>query len=292
MKMSRFKRYIPLYLMLVPAMGFFLIFIYYPLILGFVISFENYSIIGEKTFIGLQNYLNIFHDSIFLKDVINTFIMGIGILIIGFAAALVVALSLNEIINGIFKKFTQMIIYLPHLFSWVIVGGIWIYLLSPDTGLANEVMKWLTGHQVPFLTDGFIARGVFIFTAIWKDVGFNCILFLAAIVGINPTLYEAAEVDGAGRWRQTLSITIPQLIPTMKVVLLLMVMGFLKIFEQVYIMRNSSIEPKVDVVMTYIFDKGISQFQIGLASAVSILILIATLLITVSLRKAIRYDED
>jgi putative aldouronate transport system permease protein len=199
---------------------------------------------------------------------------------------------LNEVLKAAFKKFAQMVIYIPHLFSWVVVAGIWIYLLSPDTGLVNIIFQHISGDQVPFLTKGSLARLVFILTAVWKDVGFNCILFLAAIVGINPNLYEAARVDGAGRFRQAIHITLPQLVPTMKVVFLLMIVSILRIFEQVYFMRNPVISPKVDVLMTYVFDKGLKEFQMGIATAASILVLIATLVLTIGVRKAIRYDED
>jgi putative aldouronate transport system permease protein len=130
-----------------------------------------------------------------------------------------------------------------------------------------------------------------ILMATWKDMGYTCILYLAAIVAINPSLYEAASIDGANRWHKIRHVTLPQLIPTMKIVLLLNMMGVLRIFDQIIIMRNPSIASEVDVFMTYVYEKGIMQFKMGVASAASFLVLFATLIITFITRKLIKYDE-
>ncbi|WP_029422810.1 ABC transporter permease subunit [Alicyclobacillus macrosporangiidus] len=290
--MRSLRKHASLYLMILPALLFFVVFTYYPLVLGVDISLQDFHIIGTRAFVGLQNYVTVLTDPTFWAVLQNTVILGAGILVLGFIAPIVVALSLNEVIHTVAKKTAQMVIYIPHLFSWVVVGGIWIYLLSPDDGLVNIALQALGAHPINFLADGTWARLVMILTAVWKDVGFNCILYLAAIVGISPSLYEAARIDGANRWHQVRYVTLPQLVPTMKVVLMLMVMGVLRTFDQIYIMRNAAIEPKVDVLMTYVFDKGITEFQMGVASAASILVLIMTLALTMVVRKVIRYDED
>lgn len=293
MKRLRIKRYLPIYGMLLPAFFYFLIFAYYPLIRGFVISLQNFRLLGNRPFVGLENYRMALQDPLFWRALTNTLIIGGGILIFGFLTSLIIALSLNEVVHALFKRFTQTVIYFPHLFSWVVVGGIWIYLLSPDGGFVNELMKLFGQTQpIPFLTREAYARPLMILIAVWKDAGYLSILFLAAIVGINPGLYEAARIDGANRWHQLRYITLPQLVPTMKVVFLLQVMSVLRIFDQIFMLSNAVIYDQVNVLMTYVYEKGIQQFKLGIASAVAFLVLAATLILTLIIRKLIRYEEE
>jgi len=278
--------------MMLPVLVYFLLFAYYPLARGFAISLQDFRLIGASPFIGFQNYLEVIQDADFWRALRNTLIIGGGILVVGFPVPILVALSLNEVIHEFFKKFTQMVIYLPHLFSWVVVGGIWIYLLSPNGGLINEVVRWFRGEPIPFLTLDTYARPIMVLTAIWKDMGFNAILYLATIAGISPTLYEAARIDGASRWQQVRFVTLPQLVPTMKVVILLTLMGILRIFDQIFIMRNGAIHRQVDVLMTFIYDKGLAQFQMGFATAAAFLVILATLLLVAVGRAVTRYDLE
>ncbi|MFZ4450397.1 ABC transporter permease subunit [Salibacterium aidingense] len=286
------KRHYSLYLMLLPILVYFIIFTYYPLVRGFIISLQEFQMIGRGPFIGFQNYLEVLRDPQFIQVTINTFMISGGILIAGFVFPIIIALSLNEVTQSVFKRFTQTVIYLPHLFSWVIVGGIWIFILSPDGGLINEILTWFGKEEsIHFLVREDYARPIMIASAIWKDAGYTCILYLAAIVSINPSLYEAADMDGAGILQKMRYVTLPQLVPTMKIVLLLNIMGILRIFDQVYVLSNSAIANEVDVFMTYTYEKGILQFQMGIASAAAFLVLLMTLLLTFVTRKLIRYDE-
>ncbi|WP_231705734.1 ABC transporter permease subunit, partial [Effusibacillus lacus] len=196
-KLKAVKKYGSLYIMMLPVFIYFLLFSYYPLIRGFVISMQDFRVIGDRPFVGFDNYATVLQDPMFWQAMKNTLFIGGGILAAGFFLPVLVALSLNELVRVSFKKFTQTVIYMPHLFSWVVVGGIWIYILSPDGGLVNELMKWFGKQPVHFLTQEDYARPTMILTAIWKDMGYNCILYLAAIVAINPSLYEAARIDGA-----------------------------------------------------------------------------------------------
>ncbi|MBP1947882.1 ABC transporter permease subunit [Virgibacillus litoralis] len=290
--MNIFKKHMTLYLMIAPVAIYFLLFAYYPLARGLMISFQEFRIIGDNTYIGLQNYITVLSDPVFWRVLVNTLLIGGGILLIGFSFPILVAISLNEVLKVSFKKFTQMVIYLPHLFSWVIIGGIWIYLLSPDGGLVNEIIKVFGGEPIHFFTQEKYAKPLMVFTAIWKDVGFLCILYLAAIVGISPTLYEAAKIDGATRWQEIRHILIPQLYPTMKVVFLLNLLGVLKIFDQIFIMRNPTIAREVDVLMVYTYEKGILEFDMGVATAASFFVIFATLILTLIARKLLRFDEE
>lgn len=278
--------------MLVPVVVYFLVFAYYPLARGFVISLQEFRLLGERPFMGLQNYVAVLRDPQFWQVLRNTLIIGCGILLLGFVVPIVVALSLNEVVDRRLKKATQLVIYLPHLFSWVVIGGIWIHMLSPDGGLVNEIVKRLGGQPIHFLASDTWARPVMIAAPIWKDMGFNAIIYLAAIVGINPVLYEAARIDGAGRWTQVRFVTLPLLRPTMKVVLLLNIAGVLRIFDQIYIMRNGAIARQVDVLMTYTYDKGILQFRLGFATAAAFLVIAATLVLVTVARRLTRFDEE
>lgn len=289
--MVKLRKYGSLYLMLLPILIYFSVFTFYPVIRGFIISLQDFRIIGPRPFVGLDNYLTVLKDPDFFQATLNTLIISGGILIANFLCSLIIAILLNELLNNLFKRFVQTVIYLPHLFSWVVVGGIWIFLLSPDGGLINELVKWFGREPIHFLAEEEYARPLMILMAVWKDMGYTCILYLAAIVAINPVLYEAASIDGANLWQKIRHITLPQLIPTMKVVLLLNIMGVLRIFDQIFILKNPAIASEVDVFMTYVYEKGILQFKMGLASAASFLVLLATFIITLITRKLIKYDE-
>jgi putative aldouronate transport system permease protein len=255
-------------------------------------SIQEFRLIGNTPFNGLDNYIVVLQDPIFWRTVVNTVVIGLGILVAGFFAPIIVALSLNEVMKTWFKKLTQMVIYLPHLFSWVVVAGIWIFLLSPDGGLVNILLQGLGLEQpIHFLADEKYAKWVMVFTATWKEMGFICILYLASIVSINPALYEAARMDGVNRWQMVRFITIPQLYPTMKVVLMLSVLSILRIFDQIFIMKNPAIARSVDVIMVYTYEKGILDFKMGVATAASFLVIFATIILTFIVRAIIRYDE-
>jgi putative aldouronate transport system permease protein len=210
----------------------------------------------------------------------NTLLIGGGILMLGFLPPIVIAVALNELSQAIFKKFAQTVVYLPHLFSWVVIGGMWIYLLSPRGGLVNELLDLINVGPIRFLTNTTWARSMMVVLPIWKDMGYAAIIYLASITTISPSLYEAARIDGASRLQQMYQITIPLLKPTMKVVLMLNVLGLLRIFDQIYVMQNAVVKRKVDVLMTYVYDTGILQYEVGYASAVSVMVLVATLILT------------
>ncbi len=275
--LRQMKIHTALYVMMIPVIIYFGVFVYYPLVRGVLISFQDYRLLGERPYIGWENYTAVWGDPRFWQVVRNTLLIGGGILVVGFGPPIIVALALNEVVNRVFKRTSQTVIYLPHLFSWVVIGGLWIYLLSPRGGLVNELLDLIGVGPVRFLTDVLWARALMVLLPIWKDMGFAAIIYLASITTISPTLYEAARIDGATRFQQIRQITLPLLVPTMKVVLMLNVLGLLRIFDQIYVMRNPVVQRKVDVLMTYVYDTGIQQFKVGYASAVSVLVLAATL---------------
>lgn len=290
--LQAFKKHYALYLMVLPVLVYMILFNIYPLIQGFIMSLHQTRLLGDNYFVGLSNYIDVLGDMFFWQAMRNTVIIGGGILALGFVAPIIVAILLNEVIHTRFKKITQTIVYFPSLFSWVIIGGIWIFMLAPNGGLINEILLFLGREETHFLASLRYARGIMILSSVWRDMGYNSIIYLAAIAGISPTLYEAAKLDGASKWQEITKITIPQLYPTMKVVILLNMMGILRIFDQVFMMRNPSIARNVNVLMIYTFERGILQMDLGTATAASFLVIIATFVLVLVSRKLTRYDKE
>lgn len=264
--------------MLLPSFIYCLLFSYYPILQGLKMSLQDYQLFGESTWVGLQHYKKILSDDYFWKYLGNTLIIGGGGLIFGFIAQVTVAILLNELRYKRFKKITQTIIYIPHLFSWVAIGGIWISLLEPQKGLVNVVLMSLGFESVNFMTNVSTIIPVFWFLGVWKSVGYGCIIFLAALMGIDPNLYEAAKIDGANRFKQILYITLPGLYSTMKVVLMLNLIGSLRMFTQSFVLSNPIVLDKTEVVMTYTYKVGLRNLELDYASAIACIMLVITLI--------------
>lgn len=279
-----------LYLLLLPSAVYFIIFAYFPVLNGLRISFQDFRFIGESRFVGFENYLLAFRTPGFWRAFRNTVILGLSNVLLTAFIPMVLALLLNEVRFAPWKRLSQTIIYMPHLFSWVIVGGIWIFMLSPNAGIINVIRNALGLESVYFMSKEAYARPIMIGVNLWKQAGFVCILYLATIAGINPELYLAAMIDGAGGLKRAIYITIPELFNTLRVVLLLNIMGALRMFNQIWVMRNAVIAPKVDVLMYYVYQRGLVQFKIGYAAAISVLIFLFTLIFTVTSNRFIKYS--
>lgn len=277
---ANMRRYAWLYVMILPVIIYLCLFVYYPLVQGLISSFQETIPLRGTTWVGTANYEEAIDTAQFWQVVRNTLLIGGGIVTLGFFPPIIVALALNELLNMTFKKIAQTTVYLPHLFSWVVIAGMWMYILAPSGGIVNETIKAIGGEPIRFFTDTGWARSLMVGLPIWRDMGYYAIIYLAAITAISPSLYEAARVDGASRFQQTWQITLPLLKPTMLVVFMLNTLGMLRIFDQIFIMRNNVVKRYVDVLMTYVYDLGILQGQIGLASAISVIVLGATLLLT------------
>jgi len=244
---------------------------------------------GESRYVGLANYLEAIGTHGFWQAFRNTVILGFTNVILTAFIPMILALLLNEVRVSSWKRITQTVIYMPHLFSWVIVGGIWIFMLSPNVGLINIIRNFFGLDSIYYMSKEAYARPIMIGVNLWKQAGFVCILYLAAIAVINPELYQAAMIDGAGGFKRALYITIPSLLGTLRVVLLLNIMGSLRMFNQIWVMRNEVIAPKIDVLMYYVYERGLVQFKIGYAAAISVLIFVFTFFITLVSNRFIRY---
>lgn len=260
--------HISLIVMIIPVILYFLIFNYVPMV-GLVIAFKNYVIsdgIFGSEWVGFANFQRLFDSPDFPRAIRNTLTISVLRLICGFAAPIILALLLNELRLVLYKRVIQTVSYLPHFFSWVILGGIFIMMLSGN-GPINQIMKLINGTAIPFLSEDYWFITVLVVTGIWQGVGWGAIIYLAALSGINPDMYEAAMVDGAGRWKQTWHITIPCLMPTIITLFILSLGGILTAgFDQIYNLYNPMVYDVSDIIDTYVLRR-MMDMDLGLATA-------------------------
>lgn len=270
----KLKRNIPLHLMLLPGLLIVIIFVYIPLA-GSVMAFQNYKltrgILGSE-WVGFKNFIYAFNMGNFLPVIRNTLVISLFKVVLGIFVEVSFALLLNEITHKLCKKFFQTIIYLPYFLSWVILSGVFISLLSPSGGLVNQFINWLGLDSIYFLGDNKWFPGTMIVTDIWKTFGYGTVVFLAALTSIDKSLYEAASIDGASRWKQTLHITLPG-ISTM--IILITVMGIGNIlsagFDQIYNMLSPSVYASGDIIDTLVYRLAIEQGQYSVSTAVGLM---------------------
>ena len=258
-----YRRHRGLLLMLVPGLLFFLVFRYIPMG-GAVIAFKEYRLTDgmASPWNGLANFRRLFLGAGFLDALRNTLVISLLRLAFGFCAPILLALLLNEIRVSWYKRSVQTLTYLPFFFSWVILGGIFRMLFALGGPLNSAV-----GAAVPFLTSDGWFLFVLIATGIWQAVGYGAVIYLAALAGIDPALYEAATVDGAGRWKQTLHITLPCLVPTMITLFLLSLGGILNAgFDQIYNLYNATVYDVADIIDTYVLRR-MQSMDFALATA-------------------------
>lgn len=265
-KIVHFKAY---YIMFLPAFIMYILFNYLPMY-GVKIAFYEYGIFGVKGFIGLDNFRELIANANFLKAFRNTIILSLSNLLLGMVLCIVLALLLNEIKNKRFKSIVQTVVYLPHFLSWVVVASIFFLLLSPETGIVNAVLKMFGMEPVFFLVSEKWWRPIFLFISRWKDTGWGTIIYLAALTSISPSLYEAASIDGANRLKKMLYITIPSLIPTMLIVLILNLSKVLNIFEPVFVTYNPLVYEVADVIGTFTYRVGLVQGDYDFSTAVGL----------------------
>lgn len=261
-----------MYLLLLPGIIYLLVFHYYPLYF-LVVAFKKYSVfkgIEGSPWIGFHNFRIFFSNEWFNQALWNTIIISFMKKLFGFPIPIILAILLNEIRHSIYKRTVQTVIYLPHFLSWVIVGGIWITLLSPSGGLVNEILKLFGVQPIFFMIQPKLFRWILVFTGIWKDAGWSTIIYLAAISGIDNDIYEASLIDGANRFKQALHITLPCILPTIIVVFVLSLAKILNLFEQVFVMYNPLVAPVSETIETFVYKIGIQNGDISLATAVGL----------------------
>ncbi|ALS26329.1 sugar ABC transporter ATPase [Paenibacillus sp. 32O-W] len=268
-----FRRHWQLYALLVLPVIYFAVFKYGPMY-GIVIAFKDFNffegITGSK-WIGFDAFREVFAMADFYKTLRNTLMLNFFDLLVSFPAPLILAIMLYEMKFVWFKKLSQTILYIPHFISWVIIGGIVYQVFGTQSGMINNVVTSLGFDPVPFLTDKTYWLVTYLAVGVWQSAGWGTIIYLAALTGINRELFEAADVDGAGRLRKIWSITLPALKPTIVTLLIINLGNMIAIgFERPYIIGNTAVRDYADVLSTFVYRIGIESGQYTLATVVGL----------------------
>jgi putative aldouronate transport system permease protein len=282
-----------LFVLFIPAIIYYGIFRYGPLY-GIQIAFKDFIFrrgITGSPWVGIENFKILFSMGSFKEVLRNTVIISFLKLVFGFPAPIIFAILLNEIRAPGYKKFIQTVSYLPHFVSWVILGGVFTQFLSPSTGPVNIILQNVGIKPVYFLANEIWFRPVLVITSIWKGVGWSSIIYLASISGIDPELYEAAEIDGAGRLKKAISITIPSLVPVITIMMIFSVGGIIQDdFDQIFNLYNPAVYSVGDVLSTYTYRVGLVEMKYSFSAAVGLftnIISFVLILVTNSITKRV-----
>lgn len=268
-----FKRNWLVYLMVIPIIAFYIIFSYLPM-WGVLIAFVDYKprlgLLGSP-FVGLKHFKDFITGPYFGRLISNTFMLNVWGLVFGFPAPIILALMLNEVKDGVFKRTVQTITYMPYFISLVVVCGL-IRIFCQTDGLINDIIALFGGERSPLLTNANLFRPIYTFSGIWQTVGWNSIIYLAAMANISPELYESAIIDGAGRFRRMWNITLPCIAPTITILLIFAIGGMLaSSHEKIILLYNPTIYEKADVIASYVYRRGLQQFDYSYSTAVGLL---------------------
>ncbi|MDY5015167.1 MAG: ABC transporter permease subunit [Eubacteriales bacterium] len=260
-------------LMLLVGLVYYAIFCYGPMY-GIQIAFKDYKFrrgIWGSEWVGLEWFRKMFSGQNFLMVFRNTLLISLYKLIAGFPAPIIFALLLNELDGKWFKKTIQTVSYLPHFLSWVILGGIFMQILSPSTGAVNYIIKMFGGTPIYFLGDIRWFRSTMVILSVWKGFGWGSIIYLATMSSINPELYEAATIDGANRWRQTINITLPALAPIIAIMFIMNSGSIINDdFDQIFNLYNETVYRVGDVISTYTYRQGLVEMKYSYTTAVGL----------------------
>lgn len=249
-----------LYIMVLPVIAYYIIFHYVPMY-GVTIAFKEYSprlgILGSP-WVGLKHVQSFLTSPYFGRVFLNTLNISLWSLVVGFPAPIILALLINELKHKGFTRVTQTITYLPHFISLVVLCGM-VKSFTRDDGLINDIIAFLGGNRVTMLNDPNYFVPIYIISGLWQEIGWGSIIYLSALTAVDPELYDAAMIDGAGRWRQTLSITIPSILPTVVIMLILRVGSLVGVgHEKVLLLANDATWSKADVISTYVYRRGLA----------------------------------
>jgi len=293
-RIANFKKYRDLYPFLIPAMIFAIIFAYIPM-LGIVIAFKEYNIFyGNSPIdalinspdVGFHHFATLFSSDKFYQVLQNTLIISMYKIVFLFPIPIIIAILVTEITNKIFNRSIQTVMYLPHFISWAVVGGLFMTILDPY-GAFNKILMWMgimdQNQPVFWFVDKQIFRGLIVFTSGWKEIGWSAIVYIAAISAIDPTLYEAAKIDGASKIKQIWYITIPGITSTIAVLFIIR-LGYLMEagFEQIVVMYNSAVYEVADIIGTYVLREGLGSFNYSFSTAVGLFNSVVALIMILS----------
>jgi len=270
-KWRRLRSDAMLYIILAPTLLYFLIFRLWPII-GMRLAFYNYKARGAWEFAGWKYFRMIFRSPDFADILMNTLVISFMKFILLFPFFVLFAILLNELRSTIFRKYVQVVSYMPHFLSWVVIAGIWIAALSPSSGAVNQILGIFNLPAIDFMTDKTKIRWILMFSEAWRSIGWDSIFYFTAIIGISPSIYEAAEIDGANRLQVIRYVILPALVTPMITMFILNLGFFLNAgFDQVLNFSNDAVLSSVDILDTYIYRIGIQNAQYSLSTAVSLI---------------------
>lgn len=274
-----------LYSFLLPTLTYYFVFEYVP-IYGIQIAFKDLNLfagISESPWVGLKHFENFFNSVYFYRLMRNTFLISFYSIIFAFPVPIILAVLLNELKAEKFRSVFQSISYIPHFISTVIIAGLIVNFLSPSTGMINMVIEFFGGNSINFLSKPEWFRTIYVSSGIWQTMGWGSIIYFASLRSIDPSLYEAAEIDGANRWKKIKFISLPGIMPTIIIMLLLNLGNLLKVgFEKVFLLYNASTYETADVLSTYVYRSGLVNQQYSFAAAVGLFNSIITLVLLIA----------
>jgi len=259
------------YFMAFPVLAYYILFHYLPMG-GLVMAFQDYSLVrgvSGSTFVGFDNFISFFTNFQFPRLIRNTLTISVAEIIFGFPAPIILALLINEVRGKFFKRTVQTISYMPHFISLVVISGIILNFTSSD-GVIMQLYTMITGNPgFSMLMRPNLFLPVYVISGIWMHVGWGSIIYLAAISSVDPGLYESAAIDGAGRFRRIWSITLPSILPTISILLIMRAGSIMSVgFERVFLLYNPTIFETADVISTFVYRRGIIGFEYGFSAAV------------------------
>lgn len=294
-KSNRLKENIPLLIMFAPAAVFFLIFKYAPMG-GLVVAFKDYNFVDGvwgSPWVGWDNFRILFENPSSVNIIRNTFMLSVLELIVMVPFPVLLAILLYETRNALFKKSVQTLAFVPHFLSWVVVGGIAVNIFAQESGILNKLLETVTGSTFAFLYNETSWVSIFLLSGVWKEAGYAAIIYLAALTMIDPALYEAAGLDGAGRLQRIWHVTIPGLVPTMLVLLIINMGRIMEVgFDKIYMLQNPVVMNISEVISTYIYKFGLKGGYFSLAAAMGLFeSIVAFVLVLTSNALARKFDQ-
>lgn len=279
------RKHWQMYLLLAPVMVYFIVFHYVPMY-GVQIAFKDFIAtkgITGSPWVGMKHFERFYQSYYFWRLIKNTLGIGLYQLLVGFPVPILLALMINEIRGKWFKKTVQTVTYAPHFLSTVVMVGILVIFLSPDTGLINHLIRAFGGEPISFLTEPGWFKSLYVFSGVWQQMGWSSIIYLAALSGVDPQLHEAARVDGASRLQRIWHVNLPCIMPTIVILLILNTGSILSVgFEKVFLMQNDMNLESSDVFATYVYRSGLLGAQYSFSAAVGLFSNIVNFILLVS----------
>jgi putative aldouronate transport system permease protein len=283
--MKRLRGNMPLLLMFIPVILFYLIFKYAPMA-GLIIAFKDYNFydgVFHSPWVGFEHFQKLFSNPNSLKIIRNTLLLSSLNIFVGFPFPILLAILLNEVRKMWFKKIVQTLVYLPYFYSWIIVGGIVFSIFGIEGSWLSHWMTLIKLEPFPFLYNIKSWVTIFVGAGIWKDMGFNAIIYMAAMTTIDPSLYESASMDGANKWKQIIHITIPGIAPTIILLFILSMGRVMEVgFDPIYVLQNAAVNDVSDVISTYIYRVGLQGAQFSLTTAMGMFESVVALILLLS----------